>query len=450
MEKDRKSKISLLSYSQKLVVGFAVIIAVGTVLLMLPISTKEGESTSFVNALFTSTSAACVTGLVTYDTFTHWTRFGQIVILLLIQMGGLGFMSFAVIGAILTKRKISLKQRELMQEAINVNQLGGIVRLFKIILKGTLICECAGAVLLAVRFIPMLGPAEGIYYAIFHSISAFCNAGFDLMGRYEEYSSFTSFVDDPYVNIVIMLLIIIGGIGFYVWDDILKNRFRFSRFSLHTKIVLVTTAVIIFFPAVLFFCFERTHAFSGLGIGDSVVASFFQSVTLRTAGFNTVDQSELSGSSLLMCNILMLIGGSPGSTAGGIKTTTIAVLFLSTLSELRNHKSVTVFERRLEDDLLRRVIAILFVYCAMEFAGTMAVSQLENMAVEYASFGVFSAVSTVGLFIGTVGSLSTASRVILIFLMFFGRIGGLSMAMAFTKPYINPPLQYPAEKISVG
>lgn len=450
MEKERKSKISLLSYSQKLILGFAVIIAVGTVLLMLPVSTRQGESTSFVNALFTSTSAACVTGLATYDTFTHWTGFGQAVILILIQLGGLGFMSFAVIGAILTKRKLSLKQRELMQEAINVNQVGGIVRLFKMIIKGTLICELAGAALLAVRFIPMLGPGEGIYYAIFHSVSAFCNAGFDLMGRFGEYSSLTLFADDPYVNIVIILLIIIGGIGFYVWDDVIKNRFRFSRFSLHTKIVLVTTFVLIFFPAVLLFFFERTHAFSGMSLGDSVMASLFQSVTLRTAGYNTVDQAELSGSSLLLCNILMLIGGSPGSTAGGIKTTTFAVVVLSTVSELRNHKSVTVFERRLEDDLLRRVIAILFVYCVMEFAGTMAISMLENMPVEYAAFGVFSAVSTVGLFIGTVGSLSVASRVILIFLMFFGRIGGLSLAMAFTRPYIIPPVQYPAEKISVG
>lgn len=452
MEKNEGSKRSFKGFSptQKLVMGFAVIILIGWGLLMLPASTVEGEKTTPLNALFTATSATCVTGLVTYDTSTHWTRFGQTVILVLIQLGGLGFMSFAVSAAVIAKKKIGLKQRELLQEAVNANQLGGIVRLFKLILKGTFICEGVGAVLLAFRFIPMLGVGEGIFYSVFHSVSAFCNGGFDLMGRYSPFSSLTMFEKDTLVNIVIILLIVIGGLGFYVWDDVITCRFKFDRFKLHTKIVAVTTAILLIVPAVLIFFFERKYSMSDLNTGEAVQASLFQSVTLRTAGFNTVDQASLSDSSWLLSCILMVIGGSPGSTAGGIKTTTAAVVILSAVSMIRGRRSVTVFQRRLDDDLIVKVISILSVYMMISFAALMAICNLEHLSVKVVCFEVFSAVGTVGLSMGATPMLCPASKIILIFLMFFGRIGGLSLAMLFSRPYINSSLTYPVEKISVG
>lgn len=452
MEKKDRSFRGFQGFSpvQKLVMGFALIILIGWGLLMLPASTAKGQETSAVNALFTTVSATCVTGLVTYDTFTHWTRLGQCVILLLIQLGGLGFMSFAVAAALISKRKIGLKQRELMQEAINANQVGGIVRLVKLIVTGTFLCEGVGAALLAVRFIPMLGIGEGIFYSVFHSISAFCNGGFDLMGRYNSFSSLTMFQTDVYVNVVIMLLIVIGGLGFYVWDDVIACRFGFSKFRLHTKIVISTTLVLIFAPAVLIFFFERNHSMSGLGTGQAILASLFQSVTLRTAGFNTVDQAALSDSSWFISCILMLIGGSPGSTAGGIKTTTAAVVVLSAVSMIRGKKSVTVFQRRLDEDLLMKVISILSVYLFISFTAVMAICNLENLPIKAVCFEVFSASGTVGLSMGATPTLCTASKLILMFLMFFGRIGGLSLVMLFSRPYISSAPTYPGEKISVG
>ncbi len=439
-----------LSAVQKLVMGFASIILIGWGLLMLPASTAKGQETTAVNALFTTVSATCVTGLVTYDTFTHWTRLGQWVILILIQLGGLGFMSFAVAAALISKRKIGLKQRELMQEAINANQLGGIVRLVKVIVKGTFFCEGAGALLLSVRFIPMLGFWEGLFYSVFHSISAFCNGGFDLMGRYQSFSSLTKFQPDVYVNVVIILLIVIGGLGFYVWDDVISSRFAFSKFRLHTKIVITTSLILIFVPAVLIFFFERNHSMSDMGTGEAMLASLFQSVTLRTAGFNTVDQAALSDSSWFMSCLLMLIGGSPGSTAGGIKTTTAAVVVLSAISMIRGKKSVTVFQRRLDEDLLMKVISILCVYLFMSFAAVMAICNLEGLPIKAVCFEVFSASGTVGLSMGVTPTLCTVSKLILMFLMFFGRIGGLSLVMLFSRPCISSSPTYPGEKISVG
>ncbi len=445
----KRSKFEL-SYTQKLMIGFAAIILAGTFFLCLPIATKEGQQTSIVNALLTATSATCVTGLIAYDTFSHWSMFGQIVILLMIQTGGLGFMSMAVVGAMLSGKKIGLKQRELLQEAVNASQVGGIVRLFKLMLQGTLVIELAGAILLSVKFIPMLGVGTGIYYSIFHSISAFCNGGFDLMGRYGQFSSLTTAADDVYFNIVIMLLIILGGLGFVVWEDLLENKFAFRKYKLQTKVVLVTSAILTIVPAVLFFFFEQRHSMAGFSTGESVLASFFQAVTLRTAGFNSIDQARLSDSSTVLCYILMLIGGSPGSTAGGIKTTTAAVLVLSMVSMMRNQKSVTIFNRRLDDDLLRRVMAIIFVYLTIAVAAIMAICMIEEIPVREVAFEVFSAVGTVGITMGVTQSLGTVSRIILVFLMYFGRIGGLSLALSFTKPYTTSPVQSPLEKIAVG
>lgn len=445
----KNSKVKL-NYTQMIILGFALIVFFGAGLLMLPISSANGADTTFLNALFTSASASCVTGLVVYDTYTHWTRFGQTVILVLIQLGGLGFMSFAAGAAMITGKKVGLRQRELMQEAVNAGQVGGIFRLFKVILKGTFICESVGAVLLSFKFIPLFGVGEGIYYSIFHSISAFCNAGFDLCGRFGEFSSVAYFKEDIYVNIVLMLLIVTGGIGFYVWSDLFEQKFSFRKLHVHTKIVLVTTAVLIFVPAVLFFILERETAFSGMSPFHAAVAALFESVTLRTAGFDMIGQGNISDASSILCCFLMITGGSPGSTAGGIKTTTVAVLFLSTLAELRNRRSVNVFQRRLDEELLRRVISILFVYLVFAFAAVTAICHIDGFGLNAVCFEVFSAVGTVGLTAGITPALGTASKIIVIFLMFFGRIGGLSLATAFTKPYAVSPVEYPLEKISVG
>lgn len=448
--KSKLKKKFKVSYSQKILAGFIVIILIGALLLMLPIASSDRERTPFLNALFTSASACCVTGLVIYDTYLHWSLFGQIVILLLIQLGGLGFMVFAAAGAILTKRKLGLGQRELMQEAVNANQLGGIVKLFKMILKGTLICEGAGTVLLSVRFIPMLGIGEGIYFSLFHSVSAFCSAGFDLMGKMGTSPSMSYFKEDIYVNIVLMILVTIGGIGFYVWEDLFVQKFKFKKLRLHTKLVIVTTAVLIVFPTAFFLIFERNKAFSGMDPVHAVFAALSEAVYVRTVGFDTIGQVNISDSSAIIGTILMLIGGSPGSTAGGIKTTTFAVLFLSALSELKNRRSVSVFERRLDDDLLRRVISIIVVYLVMAFTAAAVICHIEDMPQREVIFEVFAAIGTVGLTMGITPLLSAASKIILMILMLFGRIGGLSMAMAFVRPYAVSPIEYPLEKISVG
>lgn len=450
VDKSKLNKKFKFSYSQKILAGFIIIIFIGGVLLMFPVSSSEGKYTPFLNALFTSASACCVTGLVVYDTFTHWSLFGQIVILLLIQLGGLGFMVFAAAGAILTKKKLGLGQRELMQEAVNANQVGGIVRLFKMILKGTLICEGAGTIFLSVKFIPMLGIGEGLYYSLFHSVSAFCSAGFDLMGKFGNSPSMSYFKEDIYVNIVLMILVTIGGIGFYVWEDLFTQKFKFKKLRLHTKLVLVTTAILIIFPTVLFLIFERNKAFSGLDPIHAVFAALFESVSVRTVGFDMIGQEKLSDSSTIIGTVLMLIGGSPGSTAGGIKTTTAAVLFLSALAELKNRRSVSVFERRLDDDLLRRAISIIVVYLVMAFTAAAVICHIEDMSLKEVVFEVFAAIGTVGLTMGLTPLLSSVSKVILMVLMLFGRIGGVSMAMAFVRPYIISPVEYPLEKISVG
>ena len=448
--KDTVKKKFKMSNVQRLMLGFAVIILTGALLLCLPAASRDGRSTPFINSLFTATSATCVTGLITYDTYVHWTRFGQIVILLLIQTGGLGFMSFAAAAAMIAGKKIGLAQREMMQESVNGEQVGGIVKLFVMVLKGTFLCEGIGAALLSVRFIPEYGVGEGIFFSVFHSVSAFCNAGFDLMGSRMEGSSLMLFRSDVYFNIVIMLLIVTGGLGFYVWKDVIENRHHIHKYRLHSKLVLTTTAILIFVPAVLFFVFEREHAFADCTPGESVLAAFFQSVTLRTAGFCTSDQSLLSDPSALLSSVMMLTGGSPGSTAGGIKTTTVAVLVLSVVSMIANQKSITVFNRRLDEDLTRRVLAIIFIYLFFALGSVMLICAIDGTPLRETTFEVFSAAGTAGLTMGLTPTLSAAARCILIFLMYFGRIGGLSMAMFFAKPYEATSVSAPLEKIQVG
>lgn len=438
------------TYSQISAISFMSIILVGALLLTLPISSISGEATPFIDALFTSASATCVTGLVVYDTYTHFSLFGQIVILSLIQIGGLGFMIIATLFSLMLKRKIGLKERGMLQESVSTIHIGGIVRLTKHILFGTVIFEAIGAIILALRFYPDMGLKQGLYNGVFHSISAFCNAGFDLMGRFEPSSSLTLYSGDIVVNLVIMSLIVVGGVGFLVWEDIFTNKLKFCKYRLHTKIVLVVTATLIIVPAIIFYSIERTNSFAGMGTTESWLASFFQSITPRTAGFNTVNIAELSEGSILLTIILMVIGGSPGSTAGGVKTTSFAVIILSLIASIRHTEDINVFNRRLERDVIKKaydVITIYFMCCAL---AVLLICALQPFGLKEVFFEVVSALSTVGMSTGITPDLNSLSKFIITLLMFFGRVGSLSVALVFSEKKEYIPIRKPVEKISIG
>ncbi len=440
-----------LSLPRTIALGFFIMIMIGTVLLSLPISSKDGQSTDIVSALFTATSALCVTGLIVYDTYTHWSIFGQLVILILIQIGGLGFVSMGVLFSIITKRKIALRQRTLIQESMNTLQLGGVVRLVKKIFIGTVFFEAAGAILFSFYFIPELGFIKGIYYSIFHSVSAFCNAGFDLMGFGGQYNSFTLQYDNIIINVGIMFLIIVGGLGFIVWDDLWKNRLNYKRYLLQTKIVLSVTAFLIIVGAVLFYIFERNNLFAGMGAKGTILSSLFSSVTARTAGFNTVDTASLSSSSKLLTIMLMFIGGSPGSTAGGVKTTTVAVIIFYVWGSLRSSGDCNIFGRRVNDRLIKKAGVIICINLLLGLCGTMAICHLQSGApISDVLFEVFSAIGTVGMSTGITRDLGTASRIIIALMMYCGRVGSMTFALVFTEKKTSAHISLPEEKITVG
>ncbi len=436
--------------TQIIALGFFIMIVSGTLLLMCPFSSRSGTMANPLDALFTATSASCVTGLVTCDTYRQWSLFGQLVILGLIQIGGLGFMTIATLFSFLLRRKISLRERGILQESVNSNQIGGIVRLVRMILKGTFFFEGIGAVLLSVRFVPMLGAAEGIYYGIFHSVSAFCNAGFDLMGRYEPYSSLVRFQDDWLVNLVMIALIVTGGIGFLVWNDLWLHRWHWGKYTLHTKIVLVVTAVLLLGGAVLFYLLEGNALFADQTAAGKLWSSLFASATVRTAGFNTADVAGFSDSSKLLHILLMVVGGSPGSTAGGIKTTTLAVLFIGVWANMNHREDMDVFHRRLEDDAVKRASAILMINVSMALAAAMLICTADRVPMMDAMFETFSAIGTVGMTTGITRGLNVFSRVVLIFMMYCGRVGSLSFALSFAQRKRTAPVRQPEEKISIG
>lgn len=440
-----------ISYPMLIALGFFMMILVGTLLLMLPFSAANGEPVGAIDAMFTAVSASCVTGLVVFDTFTQWSLFGQIVILVLIQIGGLGFMTIITMFSLFLRRRIGLTERSLMRESINAMYVGGIVRLTRRVLFGTLLFESAGAVLLAFRFVPRMGLGEGIYCAVFHSISAFCNAGFDLMGRYGKYSSLVSFADDGLVIGVISALIVIGGIGFFVWDDVHDKKWHFSRYRLHTKIVLVTTALLLVIPTLLFWLFERGGLFSELSGGGQFWASLFSAVTPRTAGFNSVDTAALTPASKLLTMILMFIGGSPGSTAGGIKTTTLAILLVTIVASIRNESVNNVFGRRLEDNAFKRAAAVFAVNFSFVLFATLVIGAVQpELLLSDVLFEAFSAIGTVGMSTGITRDLIPLSRVIIALLMYAGRVGSLSFALMFTEYRQVPAVRMPVEKINIG
>lgn len=435
-----------LTSSRIILLGFAAAIIIGTLLLLLPIASSDGVAAPFSDALFTATSAVCVTGLVVRDTATCWSGFGQAVILTLIQIGGMGVVTVAVAIAMISGKKISLKQRSTMQEAISAHKVGGIVHLTGFIIRVTAFFELAGALLLAPGFCREFGFPKGIWYAVFHSISAFCNAGFDLMGTRAPYSSLTSFADSPLINAVIMTLIIVGGIGFLTWDDIRTNRLRFQRYRMQSKIILLTSALLIVLPGLYFFFFE----FSSLPVKARILESLFQAVTPRTAGFNTADLTAISQTGSAVLIVLMLVGGSPGSTAGGMKTTTLAVLLSTAISVFRQREYSHFFGRRIEDRTVRNAITILMMYLVLFLTGGLILSRLESLPLLVCLFETASAIGTVGLTMGITPALGQISRLILILLMFVGRVGGLTLIFSAVSGSRGSTARLPQEKLTVG
>jgi len=431
---------------QFIILGFMAVIFIGTFLLMLPIATKSGQVTPLNEAIFTSTSAVCVTGLVVQDTATHWSLFGQIIILLLIQIGGMGVITVAASFALLSGRKITLMQRSTMQEAIAAPKVGGIVRLTGFVIKITFIIELLGALVMLPVFVKEYG-LRGIWMAIFHSVSAFCNAGFDIMGRAQSpFVSLTSYVANPVISITIVLLIIVGGIGFLTWDDIRANTYHIKQYRMQSKVILLTTCILIVIPTIYLYFAE----FQNLPKTQRILASLFQAVTPRTAGFNTADLTLLSGAGRMMIIMLMLIGGSPGSTAGGMKTTTIAVLFANAMSVFRRKEDAHFFGRRIEQNTVKDASTILMMYLTMFLAGAFIISIIEKLPIGTCLFETASAIGTVGLTLGITTQLGVVSQFVLIVLMFFGRVGGLTLIFAALSGSGRKLSKLPQEKITVG
>ena len=445
----RKLRILLQDYMNSfrtILLGFFALILCGACLLCLPAASADGQGVPFLNALFTSTSAACVTGLVVYDTATQWSMFGRIVILVLIQIGGLGVVTAFIATMLLTGKRIGLMQRIAMQDAVSAPQLGGIVRFTSFFLKATVVIEAAGTVLLAPVFIRDFGFVKGMGHALFHSVSAFCNAGFDLMGVRAPFSSLTGYASDIWITSVISLLIIIGGAGFFTWGDLLENRFRFKGLRLQTKLILTTTAVLLTVPFIYFFVLE----FAGMPLKERFLLSAFQTVTPRTAGFNTADYGAMTEGSLLVTVILMMIGGAPGSTAGGIKITTIAVIFLSARTYMKGREHTNAFRRRIETDAIHNAYTLFVLYLMLLVVGTIALSEAEDVPIMPAMFECASALGTVGLTTGITPGLSVFSRIILIFFMYFGRVGGLTLTYSIVSLTKKENSRLPAEKLTVG
>ena len=448
MKRQKKAKLSNV---QIIALGFFIMILLGTGLLMLPIASVEPGGTSFGDALFTATSASCVTGLVQQDTGTYWTTFGQMVIIVLIQIGGLGFMTIATLFLLLLRRRMGLRQREVVVEGISYNQLGGFAPFIRRVFLGTLLIEGLGAVLLSVRFVGEMGLGRGIYYGVWHSVSAFCNAGFDLMGPYSgPYSSFTAYAGDPLVSLTICALILVGGLGFLVWDDLVRNKLRWRRYRLQTKVVLTVTAALTLGGGALFFLLERENLGAGRPLGEQILSALFDAVTPRTAGFNSTDTAALSPGSLLLTIIFMFIGGSPGSTAGGVKTTTVFVVLLHALSGVRRERSANAFGRSIGDGALKKATSVLYTNLLLALAGALVISAVQAMPLTDVLFETFSAIGTAGMTTGITRDLLPLSQAVIIFLMYCGRVGSISFAVALLEKRALPPVTLPQEEITIG
>ena len=435
-----------LSSFQIIILGFAGVILLGTLLLMLPISSQSGSFTPFNKSLFTATSAVCVTGLVLVDTASHWSYFGQAIILILIQIGGLGVITVASSLALLAGKKISVMQRQTMQNSISAPQVGGVVKLTKFIFKTSFLIEFLGAVSLMPVFCKRYG-AEGIWMSVFHSISAFCNAGFDLMGtKSGQFTSITAFADDFYATIVFSIIILAGGLGFLTWEDIKTKKIKFSEYIMQSKVIIITSLALIVIPAIIFFAVD----FAEVSMKQRICTSIFHAVTPRTAGFNTADYMSMRDSGRAITMVLMLIGGSPGSTAGGMKTTTIAILFLNAIAVFRKRSNANCFGRRIEDSVVKNAATILFMYITLAMVSAIVIGIVEDLPLATTMFETMSAIGTVGLSLGATPGLGIISQIILIVLMFFGRVGGLTLIYAAFSHQDTFASKYPVGNIMVG
>lgn len=399
-----------------------------------------------MDGLFTSTSAVCVTGLVVYDTATHWTIFGQVVILILIQIGGMGVVTLVASLLMISGKKIGLLARGTMQDAVASPSIGGIIRFVGFILKGIFTVELIGALIMMPVFVSDYG-AKGIWMSVFHSVSALCNAGFDIMGdKTGEFTSLTGYVGNPVVSLTVCALVIVGGIGFVVWRDVIEYKFKIRKYRLQSKIALLTSLILLVIPTVYFFFFE----FQNMTIGERILASVFQAVTPRTAGFNTVDLNPISGAGLTVIMMLMLIGGSTGSTAGGMKTSTVAVIFSSVVALFRKKEQPELLQRRIGEETVRSALSVLIMYLVLFLSAGLLISRIENVSMMESLFETASAIGTVGLTLGITPTLHTASKLILIVLMYFGRIGVLTLFYATLGAKKKAIAKYPHEDISVG
>ncbi len=437
----------IVSDFQIIILAFACVILLGGILLMLPVSSAAGLWTPFSEALFTSTSAVCVTGLVVHDTMTYWSIFGKTVILLLIQTGGMGVVTLSAMVLSVTGHKLGLVQRTLIQDSIGSEHMGGLVRMVRFIVKVMLTVEGIGACFLATVFIPLYGPLKGAAFSVFHSVSAFCNAGFDLMGEQGEYSSLTGFAANPVVTLTISLLIILGGIGFFTWKDFIDHGLKFRRYRMQTKAILVMTAALLLLPAIYLFMAE----YGNLPLGERLLAAIFQAVTPRTAGFNTTDLTQMSGTGQAVTVILMLIGGAPGSTAGGMKVTTIFVILATCASVFGGEEECSGFGRSIDNKVISQSMALMTIYMTLFLVSGAVICSLEQQPLHICLFESASAIGTVGLTLGITPTLGLISKIILIALMFLGRTGGLTIAWALFKiqgPSVNR--KYPKGNIAVG
>lgn len=429
--------------------GFAGMILLGALLLMLPCASRTGLGLPFFDALFTATSATCVTGLVLFDTWTQFSPFGQAVLLILIQIGGLGFLTVGILIPLVIGRRIGLKERELLSEAVGVSQIGGVVRLVRRLLIGTALLEGAGAALLACRFVPLFGWKRGLWLSVFHSVSAFCNAGFDLTGVRASGTSLIGFANDPLVLLTVAALIVLGGVGFVVWDDLVETKFRLKACKLHTRAVLRVTAILLVAGTLFFLLSERHGLFAGMNASERLLSAFFQSVTPRTAGFNALDTASLSEAGQLFTMLLMFIGAAPGGTGGGVKLTTIAVICAAGAAQLRGEEETALYHFRISAQTQRRAFCTAAVYLSLMLLGVFVLS-LEGQTLGAAAFECFSAIGTVGLSTGITASLRPLSRLAIILLMFTGRIGSLAVFLAAAPSGVSKRLKDPAGKIIVG
>lgn len=433
---------------QILVIGFLLVIFIGALLLAMPMSSQDRHYTNFIDCIFISTSATCVTGLVTLDTGTHWNYFGQFVILCLIQIGGLGFMSISTLIALLMGRRITLKERLVIQQSLNSFSIQGLVKMSKYVLIFTFVVETVGAVLLATQFIPEFGYKKGIYFSIFHSISAFCNAGIDLIG---EFRSVTPYAENSVIILTITALVVIGGLGFFVWQDIYNFRIK-KKLSLHTRLVIVTTLILIFVGAILMFLFEmyNSKTIGDMSLKGKILSSLFASIVPRTAGFNSIPTSDMTGGGKFLTIVFMFIGGSPGSTAGGIKTTTAALLIVTVISVIRGRDDAEMYGRRISKEVVYRALTITILGGAIVLVATILLCITEKASLEYIIYEVVSAFGTVGLSLGLTPELSSAGKVLIAFIMYCGRLGPLTVALSLAQKSMPSSIKYPEGKILIG